>query len=81
MKNPTKKTLKPDMEKLVVQDLQKTGKNLLLVLDRDTGTALTATGSTKSELIAAINVNLRILAAVNEVLVYYGDAGVFAGEL
>jgi hypothetical protein len=74
-----KKTLKIDTEGMVIKDLLKTGKNLMLVLDRDTREAMTS--KDKSNLIANINVNLRILASINDVLLYYGDAGLFAGEL
>jgi hypothetical protein len=79
MKNP--KTLKPNVENMVIKDLQKTGKNLMLVLDRDTREAMASTGKRKSELIAAINVNLRSMSAINEVLMYYGDAGLFAENM
>jgi hypothetical protein len=66
---------------MVIQDLQKTGKNLMLVLDRDTRGAMSSTGERKSELIASINCNLRSVAAINEVLLYYGDAGLFAENM
>jgi tRNA threonylcarbamoyladenosine modification (KEOPS) complex Pcc1 subunit len=75
MRTPPKKVLKPNIEQLVISDLKKNGKTLMLVLDRDTQAALKA--KDKSELIAAINCNLRTIAAVNEVLLYYGDAGIF----
>ena len=75
MRTPPKKVLKPNIEQLVISDLKKNGKTLMLVLDRDTQAALKA--KDKSELIASINCNLRTIAAVNEVLLYYGDAGIF----
>lgn len=63
-----------DIEDMVIADLKKNATILLKVLDRDTQTALLARNP---EVTAAINVNLRTLTAFNEVLMYYGDAGVF----
>jgi len=77
MRTPPKKVLKPNIEQLVISDLKKNGKTLMLVLDRDTQAALKASPKDRGELIAAINCNLRTIAAVNEVLLYYGDAGIF----
>ena len=64
----------PDIEDMVIADLKKSATTILKVLDRDTQEALI---EGDKSLIAAINVNLRTLAALNEVLMYYGDAGVF----
>lgn len=64
----------PDIEDMVIADLKKSATTILKVLDRDTQEALL---EGDKSLIAAINVNLRTLAALNEVLMYYGDAGVF----
>jgi hypothetical protein len=63
-----------DIEDMVINDLKKAATTILLVLDKDTERALRG----NSEVIGDINVNLRTLAAINEVLIYYGDAGVFA---
>jgi hypothetical protein len=68
--------LKPNIEQMVINDLLKTGRNLLMVLDRDSKAAVRDGPS--SDLSSAINCNLRTIAAVNEVLLYYGDAGLFA---
>lgn len=65
-----------DIEDQVIADLKKSAFTLLSVLDADTEKALK--GDTQA--ISAINVNFRTLAAINEVLLYYGDAGVFADE-
>lgn len=67
----------PDIEDMVIADLKKSATTILKVLDRDTQEALL---EGDKSLIAAINVNLRTLAAINEVLLYYGDAGVFDDE-
>lgn len=67
----------PDIEDMVIADLKKSATTILKVLDRDTQEALL---EGDKSLIAAINVNLRTLAALNEVLMYYGDAGVFDEE-
>lgn len=66
-----------DIEDMVIADLKKSATTILKVLDRDTQEALL---EGDKSLIAAINVNLRTLAALNEVLMYYGDAGVFDEE-
>ena len=66
-----------DVEDVVIKDLKKNATTILKVLDRDTQEALL---EGDKSLIAAINVNIRTLAAINEVLLYYGDAGVFADE-
>lgn len=65
-----------DMEEMVIQDLLKNAKIILKALDADSQSALKG----NEECIGAINVNLRTLAALNEVLIYYGDAGVFADK-
>lgn len=65
-----------DMEDQVIADLKKNAFTLLTVLDQDTVKALKG----DADAISAINVNFRTLAAINEVLLYYGDAGVFADE-
>lgn len=65
-----------DIEDMVINDLKKSAATILLVLDKDTERALHG----NSEVIGDINVNLRTLAAINEVLIYYGDAGVFADK-
>lgn len=64
-----------DMEGAVIADLKKTALTLMTVLDKDTEKALVGNDPA---VIASINVNLRTLAAINEVLMYYGDGGVFA---
>ena len=66
-----------DIEDMVIADLKKSATTILKVLDRDTQEALL---EGDKSLIAGINVNLRTLAALNEVLMYYGDAGVFDEE-
>lgn len=63
-----------DIEDQVIENLKKNAFTLLTVLDQDTLKALRG----DADAIAAINVNFRTLAAINEVLIYYGDAGVFA---
>jgi hypothetical protein len=63
-----------DIEDMVIADLKKNATTLLKVLDRDTQSALRAKDP---DVMTAINVNLRTLTAINEVLMYYGDAGVF----
>ena len=65
-----------DIEDQVIADLKKNAFTILTVLDSDTVRALKG----DAEAISAINVNFRTLAAINEVLIYYGDAGVFAQE-
>lgn len=67
----------PDIEDMVIADLKKNATTLLKVLDRDTQSALRARDP---DVMTAINVNLRTLTALNEVLMYYGDAGVFNEE-
>lgn len=66
-----------DIEDMVIADLKKNATTILRVLDQDTQAALYKKDPT---VIAAINVNLRTLTAINEVLMYYGDAGVFDEE-
>lgn len=63
-----------DIEDMVIADLKKNATTLLKVLDRDTQAALKGKDA---DVLTAINVNLRTLTAINEVLMYYGDAGVF----
>lgn len=70
--------LKPNTEHMVITDLRRSGNTLLAVLDRDTKQAMQ---NYNAETVATINSNLRTLAAINEVLLYYGDAGVFGGAL
>lgn len=65
-----------DTEDMVIADLKKNAFTLLTVLDQDTVKALKG----DTDAISAINVNFRTLAAINEVLLYYGDAGVFADK-
>ena len=67
-----------DIEDMVIADLKKNATTLLKVLDRDTQAALL---NKSADVITSINVNLRTLTAINEVLMYYGDAGVFDEEL
>lgn len=62
-----------DVEDLVIADLKKNANIIMSVLDRDTEAALRG----NKDVIADINVNFRVLAAINEVLIYYGDLGVF----
>ena len=67
-----------DTEELVIKDLHQVGHTILTVMDQDSEKALHG----DAEAVAAINVNLRVLSAINEVLIYYGDEGLFAdGEL
>lgn len=63
-----------DIEEQVIDNLKKNAFTILTVLDQDTVKALKG----DADAISAINVNFRTLAAINEVLIYYGDAGVFA---
>jgi len=65
-----------DIEDQVIADLKKNAFTILTVLDQDTVRALKG----DAEAISAINVNFRVLAALNEVLLYYGDVGCFADE-
>ena len=65
-----------DTEDVVIADLKKNAFTLLAVLDQDTKRALKG----DADAISAINVNFRTLAGINEVLLYYGDTGVFAAE-
>ena len=66
-----------DIEDMVIADLKKNATTILHVLDKDTQSALF---KKDPAIIASINVNLRTLTAINEVLMYYGDAGVFDEE-
>lgn len=63
-----------DIEDMVIADLKKSATTILKVLDRDTQEALKGKDP---DVMTAINMNLRTLTAINEVLMYYGDAGVF----
>lgn len=65
-----------DIEDQVIENLKKNAFTILHVLDQDTQKALTG----DADAISAINVNFRTLAAMNEVLLYYGDVGVFAAD-
>lgn len=65
-----------DTEDMVIKDLLKNATTILKVLDADSQAALLG----NTDAIGSINVNLRTLAAINEVLLYYGDAGVFDDE-
>jgi hypothetical protein len=65
-----------DMEAAVVADLRNSAMTILEVLDRDAAKAL----SGDADVITSLNVNLRVVAAINEVLLYYGDSGVFKGK-
>ena len=74
---PNEKVSDMDIEDMVIADLKKNATTILKVLDRDTQEALL---EGDKSLIASINVNIRLLAAINEVLLYYGDTGVFDDE-
>ena len=65
-----------DIEDQVIANLKKNAFTLLTVLDQDTKRALMG----DADAISSINVNFRTLAGINEVLLYYGDTGVFAAE-
>ena len=65
-----------DMEAAVVADLRNSAMTILEVLDRDAAKAL----SGDVDVITSLNVNLRVVAAINEVLLYYGDSGVLTGK-
>lgn len=65
-----------DTEDMVIEDLKNNAFTLLTVLDNDTKRALKG----DADAISAININFRTLAAINEVLIYYGDTGVFADK-
>lgn len=73
MRTP-RKVLRPSTEDMVIRDLYKSGKTILEVLNRDTDLAR---NKGRKDLIGDINCNLRILAAINEVLIYYNDPGLF----
>lgn len=71
---PPRKLLRPSTEDMVIRDLHRSGKTLIEVLNRDTDLAR---HKGRKDLIGGINCNLRILAAINEVLIYYNDPGLF----
>lgn len=73
--NTPRKVLRPSTEDLVIRDLHKSGRIIIDVLNRD---CTKARKNMNPELIGAINCNLRILAAINEVLIYYMDPGLFS---
>ncbi|CAB4169981.1 hypothetical protein UFOVP1087_4 [uncultured Caudovirales phage] len=66
-----------DIEGLVIRDLLKQSNIITEVMDRDSELLLE---HGKKSLIPELNQNLRILAAINEVLMYYGDSGMFSDE-
>ena len=66
-----------DIEGLVIRDLLKQSNIITEVMDRDSELLL---DHGKKSLIPELNQNLRILAAINEVLMYYGDSGMFSDE-
>lgn len=66
-----------DIEGIVIRDLLKQANIITEVMDRDSELLL---DHGKKNLIPELNQNLRILAAINEVLIYYGDSGVFCEE-
>ena len=66
-----------DIEGLVIRDLLKQSNIITEVMDRDSELLLE---HGKKSLIPELNQNLRILAAINEVLIYYGDSGMFSDE-
>ena len=66
-----------DIEGLVIRDLLKQSNIITEVMDRDSELLLE---HGKKYLIPELNQNLRILAAINEVLIYYGDSGMFSDE-
>jgi hypothetical protein len=66
-----------DIEGIVIRDLLKQANIITEVMDRDSELLL---DHGKKNLIPELNQNLRILAAINEVLSYYGDSGVFSDE-
>lgn len=66
-----------DIEGLVIRDLLKQSNIITEVMDRDS--ELLLEHGNKS-LIPELNQNLRILAAINEVLMYYGDSGMFSDK-
>ena len=77
--NTHKTSPRQDEEDIVIQHLIKSAKIISNVVSRDIGNMRTQ--SDKTDCIAALNANLRTLAAINEVLTYYGDTGVFAEGL
>lgn len=66
-----------DIEGIVIRDLLKQANIITEVMDRDSELLL---DHGKKSLIPELNQNLRILAAINEVLIYYGDPGTFSDE-
>lgn len=66
-----------DIEEMVILNLKKAAETIIFVLDEDSDKALRGDES----VIGSINNNLRTLAALNEVLIYYGDAGVFMNRV
>ena len=66
-----------DIEGLVIRDLLKQSNIITEVMDRDSELLLE---HGKKSLIPELNQNLRFLAAINEVLIYYGDSGMFSDE-
>jgi hypothetical protein len=66
-----------DIEGIVIRDLLKQANIITEVMDRDSEFLLE---QGNKSLIPELNQNLRILAAINEVLIYYGDSGVFCDE-
>lgn len=72
MKAPTLKAV--DIEDLVINDLKKAANIIMRVLDEDSEKLDLMKDTT---VLPAINMNIRTLAAINEVLLYYGSAGIF----
>ena len=74
----TQRKTQTDIDELVIMALRKSASTLMFVLDKDTDDLLT---KKNDDCIPACNINFRTLAAINEVLMYYGDPGVFAGHM
>lgn len=67
-----------DAEDITIASLKKAGTTLLVVLDLESEKACMRP---TADLISSINTNIRTLAAINEVLLYFGDEGLFAEGL
>lgn len=67
-----------DAEDVTIASLKKAGNTLLNVLDLESEQAVLRP---TPDLISSINTNIRTLAAINEVLLYFGDEGLFAEGL
>lgn len=64
-----------DIEGIVIRDLLKQANIITEVMDRDSSFLI---DHGNKSMIPELNNNLRILAAINEVLIYYGDEGTFS---